>query len=147
MEFFGEIMNHKRYFVATIGLFVFIFLYEMIIHGFILMKLYETTASTWRDFTEMEANMPLSICFQMAFSAWVTYIYSQFYKEGNIKDGLRFGLFLGGFAGILTASWYLWLPVPAQLGILWFIFAIFEGIGGGYVLGLLYRHSKQQDGY
>lgn len=130
-------MNFKRYLISTIALLVFIFLYELLMHGFILMGMYEATATTWRNFAEMENNMPLSLGFQTFLSAWVAYIFTQFYKKGGIKNGLRFGLFLGVFAGILTASWYLWLPVPGQLGLLWFITGVGEGLGGGFVLGLI----------
>src|SRR5437016_5068332 len=108
-------MNVKRYLLATLALFVFIFLYELVVHGFLLMKLYESTPSVWRDFAEMSANIPLSFGFQLVLSAWTAFAFSQLYPKGGIKNGLRFGLFFGIFAGILAASWYLWLPVSAAL--------------------------------
>jgi hypothetical protein len=98
-------MNFQRYLLAALALFVFIFLYEMLVHGFLLLGMYHATASVWRNFAEMEANMPLAMCFQLALSAWTAFAFSQFYKEGGIKNGLFFGLLFGVFAGILTASW------------------------------------------
>lgn len=135
----GDIMNFRRYLLSTFALFVFIFLYEMLIHGFVLMGIYEATATVWRDFAEMQARMPLAMCFQLALSAWAAFVFSQLYQEGGIKNGLLFGLFFGVFAGILSASWYLWLNVPATLGLSWFMSGIGEGIGGGLVLGSIYR--------
>lgn len=132
-----EIMSLSRYLIVTFGLFIFIFLYETLIHDFVLMRMYEETIHVWRNYSEMQANMPVAICLQLALSAWITFVFFKFYKQGGIKSGLWFGLFFGIFAGILTASWYLWLPVPANLGIGWFIAAVGEGIGGGYILGLL----------
>jgi len=134
-------MNYTRYVFSAIGLFLFISLYEMLIHDFILMDMYLLTESIWRNFAEMESNIGLSLCYQLALSAWSAYIFTQFYKEGGIKNGLRFGLLLGVFSGILTASWYLWLPVSVKLGFLWFIFSMGEGIGGGCILALIYRPS------
>lgn len=132
-------MNFRRYLLATLALFVFILLYEMFIHGFVLMKMYIATANVWRDFSEMEANMPISLCFHLALSAWIAFIFSQLYKEGGIKNGLLFGLFFGVFAGILTASWYLMLYVPAKLSLSWFFSSVGEGLGSGLVVGSIYR--------
>jgi hypothetical protein len=132
-------MNFRRYLLATFALFAFIFLCDIFVHGFFLKGMYEASANVWRDFAEMEARMPLSMCFQLALSAWIAFIFSQLYPGGSIKNGLLFGLFFGVFAGILTASWYLLLNVPAKLGFSWLISGIVEGLGGGLVLGLIYR--------
>ena len=117
-------MNFRRYLLSAFALFAFIFLYELVVHGFVLMGMYEATADVWRDFAEMQANMPVAMCFQFALSAWTAFAFTQMYKEGGIKNGLVFGLFFGVFAGILTASWYLWLDVPAELGLSWLISGI-----------------------
>ena len=132
-------MNFRRYLLSAFALFAFIFLYELVVHGFVLMGMYEATADVWRDFAEMQANMPVAMCFQFALSAWTAFAFTQMYKEGGIKNGLVFGLFFGVFAGILTASWYLWLDVPAELGLSWLISGIGEGLGGGLVLGAIYH--------
>lgn len=132
-------MNFRRYLLSAFALFVFIFLYEMLIHGFVLIEMYESTAKVWRDVEEMKATIPLALCFQLALSAWSAFVFSQLFKEGGIKNGLVFGLFFGVFAGMLTASWYLWLNVPAKLGLGWLMNGIAEGLGGGLILGLIYR--------
>lgn len=137
-------MNFPRYLLSTVALFVFIFLYEMLVHGFVLAGIYEATANVWRDFAEMEANIPLAICFQLALSAWTAFVFSQAYPKGGIQNGLLFRLFFGGFAGILTASWYLWLNVPAKLGVIWLFNGMGEGVGGGLVLGSIYRNSVRK---
>jgi hypothetical protein len=134
-------MNFKRYVLATLGLFVFIFLYEFFIHGFVLMGLYESTPHVWRDFALMEANWPSAMFYQFALSVWTAFAFTQIYKEGGVKNGLLFGLFFGVFAGILTASWYLWLPVLPSLSVSWFLSGIGEGLGGGLILGSIYRNN------
>jgi len=135
-------MNLKRYLIATFALFVFIFLYEWLVHDIILMGMYKDTQNVWRDFSEMNAQLPLGMCVQFVLSAWAAFAFSKLYKDGGIKNGLRFGLFFGVFGAILTSSWYLWLPVPLKLGMSWFINGIVEGLGGGYILGLVYRMKQ-----
>lgn len=138
-HFLEVTMNVKRYLAAVIGLFIFIFLYEFLVHGVLLMNMYQATSTVWRNLAEMQANMPLAMGFQLAFSAWTAFVFTQLYKDGGLKNGLLFGLYFGVFAGILTASWYLHLPVPAVLGWSWFASGIVEGLGAGAVLGLIYH--------
>lgn len=132
-------MNFIRYFAATAALFVFIFLYESLVHGYLLMEIYQETPQVWRNFDEMTANIPLSMCFQLALSIWSVFAFTQIYRKGGVRNGLLFGLFFGVFSGILTASWFLWLPVSATLGWSWFLSGIAEGLGGGLVMGSIYK--------
>ena len=41
-------MNMKCFALAATGAFIFVFLYEFFVHGFLMMGLYEQTASVWR---------------------------------------------------------------------------------------------------
>lgn len=132
-------MNGKRYFFATIALFIYTILYEWITHDVILINLYQETIHVWRDFSEIETLMPWILIYQLAMSACVALFFALVFKEGGVLNGLLFGLCLGVFGGILTASWYLWLPVPAKLGWTWLINSIIQGIGGGLVLGAIYK--------
>lgn len=144
-------MNLKRYLFSTVILFVFISLYEMLIHDHLLIGLYENSSDVWRNYTEMEIkfanlSMSASLIYQFFLSAWTTFLYIHWrnVKGGGIQNSLFFGLCLGIFGGILTSSWYLWLPVPPTMGVYWFINGIAEGLGGGLVLGLTYRPNSIQ---
>lgn len=132
-------MNFKRYLMASIAFFIFVFLYEWLVHGVFLMGIYQQTSNVWRDFAVMEANMPLAMLFQLVFSLWTAFVFTQLFRKGGLVNGLRYGIYFGVFAGILTASWYIWLPVPAVLGLSWFVSSIIEGLGGGAILGLIYH--------
>lgn len=132
-------MHMKRFLGATLVLFVFIFFYEWIVHGMLLMSTYMMTPHVWRDFAEMKANMPMAMIVQFVLAVWITFAFTQLYPEGGLANGLRYGLYFGVFAGILTASWYLWLPVSPHLGWSWLAGGIGEGLGAGIVLGYVYR--------
>lgn len=134
-------MHIKRYLLASVAFFVFIFIYEMILHGFLLSPIYETTAHIWRSLAEMQGNIPKGIAFQIGLAFWTTFAFSQMYKEGGVSNGLKFGLFFGGFAAILTSNWYLWLPVSSLLGIYWFIIGLGKGLIGGLIIGSIYHQQ------
>lgn len=132
-------INWKRYLLATAAVFVFLFFFEFLIHGILLMDTYGETPSVWRSMSEMEANFPFTILLQLLLAAWLTYMFSQIYEGGGISNGLRFGLYFGVFAGLLSGSWYLVLPISAKLGWSWFATSIAEGLGAGALLGSIYR--------
>lgn len=132
-------MNFPRYIGAAVALFIFMFFYEGFVNGMLLMGLYQQTASVWRPLAEMQANLPLMLLFQILIAFWVAFAFTQFFPEGGINKALLFGILFGVFAGLLTASWYQWLPVPSVLGWGWFFSGLVEGIGGGFILGLIYR--------
>lgn len=131
----------KRYIFSVFAVFAFFFLYEWFVHGFLLMGFYVETASVWRDFTIIASKMPLAVTLQFLLALWTTFVFVRFYKEGGIANGLRFGLYFGMFAGILSASWYLWLPIPVMLGWSWFLSGVIEGLGAGWILGAIYARS------
>ncbi len=131
-------MNLQQYTFATTALTIFIVLYEALI-TFLLRGLYRTTAPLWRSTDQLWSSMPLILGTVVLFAAWTTFMFRNLYPGGGMVNGLRFGIYLGIFAGILTAAWYFWLPVPAKLGWSWLIVTIAEFICGGLVLGLAYR--------
>ncbi|MBA3237364.1 MAG: hypothetical protein H0T62_03320 [Parachlamydiaceae bacterium] len=132
-------MNLKRFLAATAALFVFIVLFEWLVHGYLLMNLYGETPHVWRTLDEMNTNMPLAMLFRVIFAAWLTYIFTQIYPEGGIVNGVRFGLYFGVFMALLSASWYFYLPISAKLGWQWFAYGVLEGLISGMILGFIYK--------
>ena len=138
-------MNIKRYIGATIAVFAFTFFYGWLVHGILLKGYYEATAKVWRELAEMNSMMPQHLAFGLAFSAWVTFIFSRFFgEEGGIKNGLLFGLYIGVLVGILAATWYVFVPIPKELAVNWFIANVVEGLGYGLILGLVYCNCAKK---
>lgn len=134
-------MNVSKYLSSIIAVFIFIFIYELIIHGFLLNSIYRQTPEVWRTPAEMQANMPILMLFQLALSLVACFTFSQLFKEGGTKNGLVFGLYFGILMAILNSSWYLFLPVSTALGWGWFVTSLVEGLGIGLILGSIYRNK------
>lgn len=132
-------MNVSKYLSSIIAVFIFIFLYEMIIHGFLFDSIYRQTPQVWRSEVEMQANIPILMLFQLALSLVASFVFSQLFKAGGTKNGLVFGFYLGIIMAILNSSWVLILPVSTTLGYGWFITSLLEGLGIGFILGNIYR--------
>lgn len=132
-------MNLTRFLGAAVGLFIFCFIFDWIVHGMLLVNTYHETPQVWRNAQEMQANMPYSLAITAILSLILAFAFTQFYPEGGVNNGLLFGLFIGVFAGILMGEWVLWLPVASKLGWSWLASGIAKGLGGGLVLGSIYR--------
>jgi len=131
-------MNIKKFLGGTIAVFAFVFLYEWLVHGVFFRGYYAETPQIWREMNEMRSLIPLHAGFQLAFAAWVTFIFSRFYPEGGIRNGLFYGLYIGVLLGIIAASWYLFIPISKELATNWFVANVVEGLGLGLILGLIY---------
>jgi len=132
-------MNIKRYLAATVALFVFIFLYETFIHGFLLLSLYSKTSNLWRPFTQMKGLVPFNIGIMAGLSIWISFIFTQFFKSGGLKNGIYFGFYIGVLSGLQAAGAYYYLPISFSLATAWFVFGIIESVLGGAIIGHLYR--------
>lgn len=135
-------MNIKRYIGAALALFVFIFFYEWLVHGMLLKGIYQQTPQVWRDASQMVANMPFYIGFQLVVAAWLAFVFTQVFKEGGVAKGALFGLYFGIFAGLLSAAWYVWLPVSPALGSGWFVGSFVQIFLGGCILGVIYKPKR-----
>jgi hypothetical protein len=135
-------MDVKRYWIATLALFAFFFIYEGYVHGHLLMPYYEETAPTWRPFSQMQSNILLTALYHFILAAWTAFFFVRVFPFGGVKDGLKFGLYLGVFAGLMSASWYLWLPIPFSLAWAWFLASVIQGLIGGFILGVAYKNKE-----
>ena len=131
-------MNFKRYLGAAALLFLFIFLYEGVVHGVILSSIYAETEHLWRSEKAMMALMPFRIMTQGVIALWLAYIFAKLFPNGGVRNGVRFGLYLGGWSAIQAMSSYLWLPISLELAALWFVVYLVESVAGGLILGFMY---------
>jgi hypothetical protein len=125
------------------ALLAFIFVYETLVHGFLLSTLYSTTPTLWRPFSQMQAYMPFNIGIMIALSLWITFIFTRFFKEGGLSKGICFGFYLGILSGLQAAGAYYYLPISWKLAAAWFVFGMIESTLGGALIGGLYKHNRQ----
>ena len=132
-------MNIKRFLFAFVALFLFMFGYETLIHGFLLKNVYLETPTIWRSYAQMMSYIPFNTIIMGLIALWLTFIFTRLFKEGGVKNGLRFGLYFGVLSGIQAAGAYYYLPISIMLAGYWFIAYVLESIIGGYLIGLIYR--------
>ena len=130
-------MNAKKIFITSLVVFIFVFLFEMILHGFILKGLYIETASLWRSPEEMQSFFPLSLGVQLLFSVFSVLFYKSVVKEYSVKSGVVFGAFLGLLFGVSQFGLYAYMPIPMLLAEVWLLGIFLECLIIGLIIGLL----------
>ena len=139
----------KPMLISTIAVAIVLFGLEYVIHGIWLKPMYQQTAALWRPEGEM-GMFPWCIIRLLTLS----FIYSALFckckiakmdeacsTDGKaccpIKGSLCFGIVLGSLIGVMMASSYLWMPIPGELAIKWFIAGLVEGVVVSAVLSCL----------
>ena len=133
-------MNTKNVIIGGVAGFVFIFLYEWVVHGMLLMPTYDATASVWRPMAEMEAMMPYAIFIKLALAFATAYYVGKMHKHGY-EAGACFGFMIGVFLAIMSLAQYTYLPIELNLPIMWAIAIIVQMTAVGAIAG----HFNQQE--
>lgn len=133
-------MNTKRWLMASVAAFAFIFVSEFVVHGVLLQGLYEATSQLWRS--HEDTNMAVMFMSQCLFAAGLAWLFTRNYEAGGIGEGLRFGLYVGVVLGAIELGKYAYMPVPGTLVAVWVASAmLIKGVGAGTVLSLVYRKA------
>ena len=138
-------MNIGRFVLAGVAAFAVTFVLDMIVHGKLLMGLYEQTASVWRGKGESHEMMWLMMLGQLLFGLVFAWIYAKGYEAGKpgLGQGLRFGFLIGLLYAIFSVSvWYVVLPIPFALAAGWAASNLADCLAAGAVVGLIYRPRR-----
>ena len=130
-------MNYKRFFIASIAIFVFALIWNGIVHLVLLREVDSILNSIGRP--ESQRNIFLSLLVTVILTILFVWSYTRFARRGDLRDGLTHGLFFGLLAGTLVdLNQYVLYPIPASLAITWFSFGLIEFCIYGIFVSRLY---------
>ena len=131
-------MNMKRFMVAAITAFVFVFLYELLVHGMLMMEQYEQTASVWRP--EEESSMGIMLVSQFLFGAAVAFFYPIVGLDtDDCKKAIPFGIGLGLVMAMPQLASYSYLPIPLTLSLYWMLITFVKALLCGVIVSKVYN--------
>ena len=116
-------MNTKNVVLGGVVGTIFIFLFDWVVHGMLLMGMYEATSDIWRPMSEMESMFIFMIFTQALLAFAIAYFVGKKHIHGA-KGGAHFGMMIGVFLGIMALTQYNYLPLDLTLPIVWAV-AIF----------------------
>lgn len=123
--------------LAALGAFVFVFLFEFLVHGFLMMPWYNATMSVWRP--QAESNMAVMFLSQALFAVAVAFFYPIVGPDKECKKALPFGIGLGLVMAMPQLATYCYLPIPFAISALWALIAFAKALGAGVIVGKIFN--------
>lgn len=134
-------MNMKRFFIAGISAFVFIFFYEFLVHGYLMMGLYEQTAEVWRP--EEEANMFVMILSQFLLGMAIAFFYPIVGLDTDAcKKGFPFAFGLGLVVAIPQIATFCYLPIPFTISLCWTLIEFVKSVISVLIVSRVYNRKS-----
>jgi hypothetical protein len=132
-------MNTKRFVLAGLGSFVFVFLFEMLWHGYFMRGLYNQTISVWRP--ENESNMASMVGSHFLFAMSMALMYTFVGKHLKCKVGIQYGILTGLILAMPQLGTYCYLPIPLVISLLWMLAALLKCLGAGMAIARIYKEK------
>jgi hypothetical protein len=134
-------MNVKRFVMASVAAFVFVFAFEFLLHGILLKNVYEATSNLWRPMGSGTKYMMFMWMSQAGFSAVAAFLFTRHYEAKGIGEGVRFGLYVGLLLASIEVGTYCYLPIPVKLTLAWVVGGLLKGLGTGIAVSLVYKNQ------
>ncbi len=134
-------MNLKRIWISALAVYVTLFLYDFLVHHYLLAGIYP---HLWRPESEMTRYIGYMITGQIFYSVFFVVIFRKGFEAGKsaIPQGIKFGILIALFLAPLNSfTWYAILPIPFEVAGYWLIAKVIQNILLGLIVGLTYRAS------
>jgi len=132
-------MNRKKFFIAFIAAFVFMFLWGWLYNGVLLRDVYAEAQNLFRPQNEMMSLFHWIIIGQALLVFAFVSIFASGFAGGGIGAGIRLGILLEILAIGARLMIYAVQPFPAKLIVLWSVGGLIEMIIVGAIVGAIYK--------
>ena len=130
----------KGIILAIVAIFIAWSALDFVIHGLLLKEAYEATAHLWRAM--QDTNMMLMHAVTLAIAICFVLLYERCVSEKSVSMGLKVGVLFGLAAGIMSASAYVYMPIPLTLAIDWFVGTLVKFVVAGWLVGLFVKSES-----
>jgi len=130
-------INLKKCFLSIFAVFAFIFVFDFIVHGFLLKDTYMQTQSLWRP--ESEGMMWVMFASQFLYATFVTSFFIRLLAGRSKHVAIHFGFYLGIIVAAMKLGVYAYMPLPFMLVASWMFAAFLLNLGIGFILSFTYK--------
>lgn len=120
-----------------IAAFVFVFLFEFLVHGFWMKGQYEATMNVWRP--PAESNMAVMLLSQFLFAMAVAFFYPIVGPDKECKKAMPFGFGLGLVMAMPQIASYSYLPIPITISLMWAVASFVKAFGTTFVVAKVFN--------
>ena len=133
---------NKKVWLGFVVVFVVLEVLDTIVNNFILVGVYQATASLWRP--DMSSTMWIFPVVTLIESFFIALIFSKGYEGKGIAEGMRYGLYIGIMLSVGKAyATYAMIAIPYSLALRWFIYGVIEYIIAGIALALVFKEKPK----
>jgi hypothetical protein len=131
--------------ISTLLCFAFIFGFNAVLHGELLMPIYEHTKHLWRTTNDMHNHFHFMLLTQLVTAFVVSGLYAKYCGGCGVMRGLRFGVLIGILFGTMSAASYAWMPISWDLAQAWFFGGFAQGIGLGLICWMSFKSCESKE--
>jgi len=132
-------MNWKKFFIAFVVAFVFMFFWGWLYNGVLLKDVLAQAQSLFRPREEIMGLFHWIVIGDAGLALSFVMIYASAFAGGGIAAGVRLGIMLEILAVSARCAIYATQPFPAKLLVLASIGGFIEMIGTGVIVGGIYK--------
>jgi hypothetical protein len=133
----------KRFIVAFIAAYIFIFFWGWLLSGVLLKDIYAQTQNLWRPQSETMSLFHWIIIGQALLVLAFVMIYASGFAGGGVAAGVRLGIMLEIAAIGMRLVLYAVQPFPGKLIIYGSVSGLIEMIIVGAIVGAIYKPASQ----
>lgn len=133
-------MNVKRYILASLAVFVLVYLAEFLFHGMIMIDSYHAHADLLRPDAEQLLYMPFMALGFLILAFGFTFVFVHGYDGHGVSEGMRFGFYAAVAFGVSTQLInYAVFPRPKSWVVSWIVGETLIMVLAGVVAALIYK--------
>ena len=129
----------KRFILAFIAAYIFIFLWGWLLNGVLLKDIYAQTPNLWRSQSEMMSLFHWIIIGQALIVFAFIMIYASGFAGGGVIAGIKLGVLVEIAAIGMRMGFYAVQPIPGKLIFYGSVSGIIEMIIVGAIVGAIYK--------
>ena len=129
----------KRFILAFIAAYIFIFVWGWLLNGVFLKDIYAQTPNLWRQQSEMMSLFHWIIIGQALIVFAFIMIYASDFAGGGVIAGIQLGVLVEIAAIGMRMGFYAVQPIPGKLILYGSVSGIIEMIIVGAIVGAIYK--------
>ena len=134
--------NGRRFVLAIVTVYAFVYLYEWGLHGWLLADQYRQSQDLWRSPETMQAYILWLLAGYFIFTLFFAVIYLRFRRSGRMSEGAYYGLLVGLLFCATNIIFYAVQPLPLSLIIYWCAGVLIEGLFAGILMAAVYKDRE-----
>lgn len=123
--------------IGGIAAFALVFLFEFLVHGFLMMGMYQETLNVWRP--PAESNMTIMMLSQFLFAMAVAFLYPIVGPDKECKKAIPFGFGLGLVMAMPQIASYSYLPIPISISLAWAAASLVKAFGTTFIVAKVFN--------